>query len=69
MAEILRKVTPYEYNYICDKCNSGMMRATGNVDDKGAFEHKCMICSNVQSLSKKYPHVEYFGEGEEPKVD
>ncbi len=68
MAEISRKVTPYEYNYVCDSCNSGMMKATGNTDSTGHIEHKCMICAATQFLSKSYPHIEFFGEGEEPKV-
>lgn len=69
MAEILRKVTPFEYNYICDKCNNGMMKATGEKNSDGAFEHKCMICSHTDYLTKSYPHIEYFGEGEEPKIE
>jgi predicted SprT family Zn-dependent metalloprotease len=68
MSEVSRKVTPYEYNYICDKCNGGMMRSTDTKDEAGLTIHKCMICSNKLSLSKSYPHVEYFGEGEEPKI-
>ena len=66
MAEVSRKVTPYQYNYICDKCENGMMRASGEKDADGLFPHKCMICSHTTALKKSYPRVEYFGDGEGP---
>jgi DNA-directed RNA polymerase subunit RPC12/RpoP len=66
MAEISRKVVPYEYAYICDKCKTGMMLATGEKNAAGLFPHKCMICGNKAELKKSYPHVEYFGEAERP---
>ncbi len=65
MAEISRKVVPYEYNYLCDQCNGGMMQATGQTIE-GLYEHKCVICSHKSALNKSYPHVEYFGEDETP---
>lgn len=65
MSEISRKVIPYEYNYLCDSCERGMMKPTGRIND-GMIEHQCMICSHQQDMSKTYPHIEYFGEGEEP---
>lgn len=67
MAEVLRKVTPFEYNYLCDSCNKGMMHTTGEKDDSGLNIHKCMICSSKASFKKVYPHVEFFGKGEEPE--
>ena len=63
MAEIFRKVQPYEFNYVCDQCLRGMMQATGKVM-QGGIEHQCMICSHKQLLAKSYPHVEYFAEQE-----
>lgn len=66
MAEIFRKVTPYEYNYLCDQCNNGMMYVAGEQDAAGHYPHKCMICGHTASLNKSYPHVEFFGEGEAP---
>ena len=65
MAEIFRKVQPYEFNYVCDQCLRGMMQATGNVMG-GEVEHQCMICSHKQLLPKSYPHIEYFAEQESP---
>ena len=65
MAEIFRKVQPYEFNYVCDQCLRGMMQATGKMM-QGGIEHQCMICSHKQLLAKSYPHVEYFAEQESP---
>lgn len=66
MPEIHRKVLPYEYNYLCDKCNNGMMTAQGEKTADGVL-HKCMICGATANLKKSYPHIEFFGEGEQPK--
>lgn len=66
MSEIHRKVIPYEYNYLCDQCSKGMMLASGEKTAAG-FVHKCAICGSSAELKKSYPHVEYFGEGEEPR--
>lgn len=67
MAEISRKVVPYEYNYLCDSCEKGMMIATGEKTAAG-YPHKCVICSHKADLKKKYPVVEYFGEEEQPEA-
>lgn len=67
MAEISRKVVPYEYNYLCDSCGKGMMIAAGEKTAAG-FPHKCAICSHHADLKKRYPVVEYFGEEEQPDV-
>jgi hypothetical protein len=65
MAELSQKVVPYEFNYLCDVCGSGMLQATGA--KKGdEFFHVCMICSAEALLAKSYPHVEYFAVGQEP---
>ncbi len=68
MSEIFRKVTPYEYNYLCDKCESGMMKIVGEKDADGLYPHKCVICSDKASLKKSYPRIEYFGEDETPST-
>ena len=67
MSELFQKVVPYEYNYLCDACKSGMMKATGEQDGVN-FAHKCMICSAEKSLAKSYPHIEYFSESEQPEA-
>jgi len=59
MPELHQKVVPYEYNYLCDACEGGMMQATGEKTEKG-YTHKCMICSSEAHLAKSYPHIEYF---------
>ena len=66
MSEVIRKVTPYEYNYLCDQCKNGMVRVNGEKDSTGKYPHQCMICGAEATLNKSYPHVEYFGEGEKP---
>ena len=66
MSEIYRKVTPYEFNYVCDECNNGMLMATGPKDpETNKYPHKCVICGAKYQLSKSYPYVEYYGEGED----
>ena len=66
MAELFQKVIPYEYNYLCDSCGKGMMLFTGEMDG-AKYVHKCAICSAKSSLSKTFPHVEYFPLGQEPE--
>ena len=65
MSEIYRKVVPYEYNYLCDSCNTGLMIKTGEQTAAG-YLHKCAICGHQASLKKSYPQVEFFGEEEQP---
>ena len=65
MSEISRKVVPYEYNYLCEACMGGVMQVMGEAVD-GQYPHQCYICGDEVMLSKAYPHVEYFGEGEVP---
>ena len=65
MPEISRKVLPYEYNYLCDSCKGGMMTSVGE-RVAGGYPHKCVICSHTAELKSQYPHVEYYGEGEQP---
>lgn len=67
MAEIFRKVVPYEYNYLCDSCGKGMMIAAGDKNSNG-FPHKCVICGHQADLKKQYPVVEFFGEEEQPEA-
>ena len=65
MPEISRKVVPYQYNYLCDKCEGGMMVSTGSKTSEG-YPHKCVICSHSSNLKAEYPHVEYYGDDEAP---
>lgn len=66
MPEVKRNVQPVEVNYICDKCEHGMMQKTGEMDSKsGEIEHKCVICGHPQIFKwVSYPRVEYVGEDE-----
>ncbi len=65
MAEISRKVVPYEYNYLCDSCKGGMMTFIGEKTSEG-YRHQCVICGHKADLNMEYPHVEYYGEDEHP---
>ena len=66
MPEIKRKVVPVEVNYVCDKCNNGMMEKVGAMNEAtGEIPHKCMICSHSQSFRwLSYPRIDYVGEGD-----
>ena len=66
MPEISRKVTPYEYNYLCDGCKGGMMVSVGDRTESG-YPHKCVICSHKTDLKAQYPHIEYYGDDEQPR--
>lgn len=67
MAELSRKVVPYEYNYLCDSCGKGMMIATGE-KTATSFTHACAICGSKAELKKSYPTVGFYGEDEQPDV-
>lgn len=66
MAEIKRRVQPIEVNYICDKCEHGMMEKTADMNPKtGESPHRCMICGHEQVFKwVSYPRIDYIGEDE-----
>lgn len=66
MAEIKRPVRSIEVNYVCDKCEHGMMQKAGPTDPaSGETPHKCMICGFEQSFKwVTYPRIDYVGEDE-----
>ena len=65
MAEIKRKVVPIEVNYVCDKCEHGMMGKISEADADGGILHECRICSHQQSFKwQSYPRIDYIGEDE-----
>ncbi len=66
MAEIKRAVQTVEVNYICDKCEHGMMQQCGARDEEtGDTPHKCVICGHQQNFEwLTYPRIDYVGEGE-----
>lgn len=56
------KLIPYEFNYICDKCNKGIMEYTENHDYLATpmrFEHKCNNCGDVKTFNDPYPKITY----------
>jgi hypothetical protein len=62
MGEIKRKVVPIEVNYVCDKCEHGMMGKIDEVDAEGKVLHECRICAHQQSFKwQSYPRIEYIG--------
>lgn len=67
MPEVKRPVKPIEVNYLCDKCEHGMMKQSEAADkDSGETPHECVICGHKQIFKwVSYPHVEYIDEQEE----
>lgn len=66
MPEVKRVVKPVEVNYVCDKCEHGMMQKSGEMDSaSGEIEHKCMICNHKQTFKwVSYPRIDYIAEEE-----
>lgn len=63
MPEIRRPVQPIEINYLCDKCEHGMMQSCGEMDPAtGITPHKCVICGHQQNFEwVHYPRIDYVG--------
>ncbi|CAH0989934.1 hypothetical protein SIN8267_00005 [Sinobacterium norvegicum] len=65
MPETKRPVTPLEVNYICDKCNHGMMMEDpSQAVERQGIDHICVICGHQQTLDSSYPRYEFVGVGE-----
>ena len=66
MAEVKRKVQTVEVNYVCDKCEHGMVEKCGPADPKtGETPHRCMICGHSHVFKWiSYPRIDYIGEDE-----
>lgn len=66
MAEIKRAVQTIEINYVCDKCEHGMMHKCGELnEDTGDIAHKCVICGHEQNFQwVSYPRIDYIDVGE-----
>ncbi len=67
MGEIKRVVQPVEINYVCDKCEHGMMNKSGEMDEaSGDIPHKCVICGHEQIFQwVTYPRIDYMDTGED----
>ena len=67
VTEIKRAVQTVEVNYICDKCEHGMMHKCDDIDQEtGDVPHICVICSHKQVFKwLSYPRIDYVGEGED----
>lgn len=66
MGEVKRVMKPIEVNYVCDKCDHGMMKKSGEMDQEtGDIQHQCVICGHQQVFQwVSYPRIDYIGEGE-----
>lgn len=66
MAELRRPVKTFEVNYLCDKCEHGMVQRCGETDPTtGATPHRCVICAAEYSFQwVTYPRIDYVGEDE-----
>lgn len=64
MPEVNRVMRPIELDYLCDKCEAGMVHSTGLETEKG-FEHKCVICGEIDFFkNRQYPEVVFVPTGE-----
>lgn len=63
MPESKRLVKPVEINYICDKCENGILQQAGEMDkETGAIPHRCMICGAEHSFKwRAYPRIDFIG--------
>ena len=63
MPEIKRPVQTIEVNYVCDKCQHGMMSQCGEINEEtGAAPHKCVICGHEQTFEwVTYPRIDHIG--------
>lgn len=52
-------------DHMCEICGVGRMVATGVMftSQPPLIEHKCDLCSAVQSYRKNYPHFSFVAEG------
>lgn len=66
MGEVKRPVRTIEVNYVCDKCEHGMMHKSAEGDDEtGDVPHKCVICGHEQVFQwVSYPRIDYVDEAE-----
>lgn len=66
MPEVKRPVQTIEVNYICDKCEHGMLEKTTEANpETGETPHRCMICGHEQSFKwLSYPRIDYIGMNE-----
>lgn len=63
MPEVRRPVQPIEINYLCDKCEHGMMQRCGEMDaETGIIPHQCVICGHRANFEwVHYPRIDYVG--------
>ncbi len=59
MPEVRRDVKPVEVNYLCDKCESGMVICTDQSSASAKRPHKCVICGEHYEFDKIYPKIVY----------
>jgi len=59
MAEVRRAVKPIEVNYLCDKCESGMVICTDQSSVEEKRPHQCVICGAEYAFDKIYPKIVY----------
>jgi hypothetical protein len=61
MAEREAPAIPVWVDYICDKCNTGLMERSGPVlmTSPPQYPHKCNHCADVKRLTKSYPEIRH----------
>ena len=56
------ELRPVGVDYICDKCNTGVMELSGNMmltTHPPLYPHQCNACGHMQNFDQKYPTVKH----------
>jgi hypothetical protein len=61
MSERTYEVRTFGVDYICDKCERGVMNQTGKMFfvDPPLFVHKCSNCGDETGFTEQYPTVRF----------
>jgi hypothetical protein len=61
VAEAKHIVQPVEVEYVCDSCNTGVMRSTGVglMSSPPQYPHKCNHCGSQSTFKLIYPYITY----------
>lgn len=52
---------PVKVDYVCDACNTGHMRSTGEhlTSNPPIYPHRCDNCGEFKSFNRCYPYITY----------
>lgn len=57
--EIIKKITMFKKDMLCDRCGVGLMRPTGRImlSSPPHYLHECPNCNNRRYYSVQYPYT------------